>query len=86
MFDKLVLAGQFLNLLLYSLDSPVIKNMVGGSRRSKHHQGDLHLQPGCRIAQRLTELVCPLPTHSPSKGIADVGAEYPEVRTILFLG
>ena len=36
--------------------------------------------------RRLAELVCPLSTRSPPKGITDVGAEYPEAHAILIIG
>ena len=58
--------------------------MSGRSRR-RHHQIDSRLQPVYRIAYGLAELVRPLSIRSPPKGITDIGAEYPEVDTILFV-
>ena len=85
-FNQFVLAGQFVNLPLYFLNTPVTKNMVGGRFQSIHRSINSRLQPVYRITHRLAELVCPLPIRSPPKHITDITAEYPEVNAILFVG
>ena len=62
------------------------KNTVGGRLQCIRHRTDSRLQSVDRISYRLAELVCPLSIRSPPKGITDIGAEYPEVHTILFVG
>ena len=84
-FDEFILPGKFLDLLLYFLNTPVMKNTVGARSRSIHHRIDSLLQPVYRTAHRLAEFVCPLPARSPPKCITDIGAEYPEVHAILFV-
>ena len=62
------------------------KSMVGGRLQCIRHRMDSRLQSVYRASYRLAELVCPLSTRSPPKGITDIGAEYPEVHAILFVG
>ena len=85
-FNQFILAGQFVDLLLYFLNTPVIGNTVGGKPQSIHRWINSHLQPVYCIAHRLAELICPLPIRSPPKCITDVAAEYTEVHAILFVG
>ena len=85
-FRQFILAGQFVNLPLYLLNTSVTKSTVGGRSQSMHCWIDSHFQPVYRIAHRFAELVCPLPIRSPPKRITDVAAEYTEVHTILFIG
>ena len=59
---------------------------VAESLEGYYHQIDSRLQPVYRVAHRLAELICPLPARSPPKCITDIGAEYPEVHAILFIG
>ena len=83
--NQFILPGQFVDLALYFLDTPATKSMVGGRSRSIHRGIDSRLQSVDRIAHRLAELICPLPTRSPPKCITDIAAEYPEVYTVLFV-
>ena len=49
-FNQFILPGQFVNLPLYFLDTPVIKTTVVGRAQSIHRQIDLRLQPIYRVA------------------------------------
>ena len=59
---------------------------MGGRSRRTHHQIDSPLQLLYRVAHGLAEIVHPLSIRSPPKGVTHVGAEYPEVDAILFVG
>ena len=85
-FDEFLLPGQFFDLLLYFLNTPVIKNTVSGRSRSIHPRIDSRLQPVYCTTHRLAELVCPLSISSPPEYITDIGAEHPKIHTILFVG
>ena len=63
----------------------MIKRTVGERTRSIHRWTNLRLQPIYRIAHQLAELVCLLSIRSPPKRITNMGTEYPEFHTILFV-
>ena len=84
-FDQFILPGQFVDLPLYFLNTPVVKTTVVGRSRTIHLRIDSHLQPIYRVAHGLAELVRLLSVRSPLKGVTYVGAEYSEIHAILFV-
>ena len=84
-FGQCILPGQFVDRSLYFLNTPVIKSTVGGRTRRMHHRIDSRFQLMYRITHGLAEFVCPFSFRSPPEGVTDIGAEYPEVHTILFV-